>query len=67
MRVTEGNTDLRGRETLAGELDDLVDYVLRARLEPRGPCVDIRLDEEGVSVTSICMESNGKVQKNDKY
>ena len=36
VRVTEGNADLRGRQTLTGELGDLVDDVLRARLEPRG-------------------------------
>ena len=36
VRVTEGDADLRGRQALAGELGDLVDDVLRARLEPRG-------------------------------
>ena len=36
MRVTEGNADLGRGQTLAGELRDLVDDVLRARLEPRG-------------------------------
>ena len=35
MRVTEGNTDLRGGETLAGELGDVLDDVLRRGLEPR--------------------------------
>jgi hypothetical protein len=35
VRVAEGDTDLGGGETLAGELDDVVDDVLRGRLEPR--------------------------------
>lgn len=35
MRVTEGNTDLRGRQTLAGELADVLDDVVRSSLEPR--------------------------------
>jgi len=35
MRVTEGNTDLGGSQTLAGELDDLVDNVVMGGLEPR--------------------------------
>ena len=34
VRVTEGNTDLGGRQTLAGELDDVLDDVLRGSLEP---------------------------------
>ena len=34
VRVTEGNTDLGGRQTLAGELGDVLDDILRGRLEP---------------------------------
>ena len=34
MRVTEGNTNLGGRETLAGELDDVLDDVLGRGLQP---------------------------------
>ena len=36
VRVTEGDTNLRGRQTLAGELDDVLDNILRGGLEPRG-------------------------------
>ena len=35
VRVTEGNTDLRGRQTLTGELADVLDNVVRGSLEPR--------------------------------
>ena len=35
VRVTKGNTDLRGRQTLAGELADVLDDILRGGLEPR--------------------------------
>jgi hypothetical protein len=35
VRVTEGNTDLGWGQTLAGELDDLVDNILGGGLEPR--------------------------------
>lgn len=35
MGVTEGNTDLGGRETLAGKFDDLLDDFLRRGFEPR--------------------------------
>ena len=41
VRVTEGNTDLRGRQTLAGELADVLDDILRGRLEPRGRCAAV--------------------------
>lgn len=34
MRVTKGDTDLGGGETLAGELDDLVNNLLWGGLEP---------------------------------
>lgn len=34
MRVTEGNTDLRGCQTLASEFDDLIYDLLRGCLEP---------------------------------
>ena len=36
VRVTEGNTDLRRGETLASELDDVLDDVVRGGLEPCG-------------------------------
>jgi hypothetical protein len=36
MRITEGDTDLRGRQTLAGKLDDLVNDIVVGGLEPRG-------------------------------
>jgi hypothetical protein len=35
MRVTEGNTDLGGSETLAGQFDDVLDDFIRRSLEPR--------------------------------
>ena len=34
VRVTEGDADLRRGETLAGELDDVLDDVLRGGLKP---------------------------------
>jgi hypothetical protein len=34
VRVTEGNTDLRGCQTLTGELDDVLNDILRSGLEP---------------------------------
>ena len=36
VRVSEDDTDLRGRETLLGELEDVLADLLRGRLEPRG-------------------------------
>jgi len=36
MRITQDDADLRGRETLSGELADLVTKILRRDLEPRG-------------------------------
>lgn len=41
VRVTEGNTDLGGSETLARQLGDVLDNILRGGLEPRrgGPAV----------------------------
>ena len=41
MRVTEGDTDLRGSETLAGELGDVLDDVLRRGLEPGRGCAAV--------------------------
>jgi len=35
VRVTEGNTNLGRGETLAGELDDVLDDFVGGRLEPR--------------------------------
>lgn len=35
MRVTECNTNLRGRKALAGEFGNLVDNFLRGSLQPR--------------------------------
>lgn len=35
VRVTEGNTDLRGSKALAGEFNNLLDDFLRGCLEPR--------------------------------
>ena len=35
VRVTEGDTNLRRRQTLAGQLADVVDDILRGGLEPR--------------------------------
>lgn len=53
MRVTEGNTDLGGGQTLAGKLGDLLNNILRGGFEPRwgsaavgegrGRCCAIRL------------------------
>lgn len=34
VRVTEGDTDLRGCQTLAGQLADVLDDILRSGLEP---------------------------------
>ena len=34
VRVTEGDTNLGGGQTLTGELDDVLDDVLRGSLEP---------------------------------
>ena len=42
VRVAEGNTDLGGGQTLAGELDDLVDNILRGGLEPRRGSAAVR-------------------------
>ena len=35
VRVTEGNTDLGGSETLASQLGDVIDDILGGGLEPR--------------------------------
>jgi len=40
--VTKGNTDLGWSQTLAGELDDLVNDILRSGLEPRGWSAAVR-------------------------
>ena len=39
--VTELDTDLGGRQTLAGELDDLVGDILGGGLEPRRRSADV--------------------------
>jgi len=41
MRVTEGDTDLGRGEAFPGELDDVVDDVLRSCLEPRWGCAAV--------------------------
>ena len=42
MRVTEGNTDLGGSETLASQLGDVVDDILGGGLEPRRRSAAVR-------------------------
>ena len=42
VRVTEGDTDLRRSQTLAGKLDDLVDNVFWGSFKPRRWCSAVR-------------------------
>ena len=42
VRVTEGNTDLGGGKTLASKLGDVVNDVLRGRLQPRRGSAAVR-------------------------
>lgn len=42
MRVTEGDTDLRGSKTLAGKLGDVVNNILGGGLEPRRGSAAVR-------------------------
>ena len=42
VRVAEGDTDLRGSETLTGELDDVLDDILGRCLEPRRGSAAVR-------------------------
>ena len=42
MRVTKGNTDLRGSQTLAGEFDNLINDILGSGLEPRRGSTAVR-------------------------
>ena len=42
VRVAEGNTDLRGSETLASKLGDLLNNVLRGGLKPRRGSAAVR-------------------------
>lgn len=42
MRITEGNTDLGGSETLASKFDDVVNDIVWGGLEPCGGCPTVR-------------------------
>ena len=42
MRITEGDTDLGGRKTLASKLGNVLDDVLGRSLEPRGGSAAVR-------------------------
>ena len=57
VRVSEDDTDLRGGETLLGELEDVLADLLRGRLEPsrRGSLVGKR---RGGDTLSRCVHSN---------
>lgn len=63
LRVTELNTDLRGGETLSGELEDLVGDLLRGSLEPRRGSSSVWQGRRGDTLSLGC---EGRKVRRDK-